>query len=338
MVQKIKHNTGTEKMNGRIFGLWLAAMVAAGAGARAQWVVQTVVVHEGWNAVALQVEPEEGAMEKVVETVGAGNVEGIWRWDKRFSTAEYVVDEGAPLAMDPHWKVWYPGEELGALSTLGGLSGGQCYLVKVKEGAGTKTVEIKGKARLPRVEWYPNALNLVGFAVGENGVSFEEWFEADPAVDLSKGYDNHAWQVAADGNERVVSSPAVQKLSAGEAVWVRCNGAAGGVGGEWERAGFRGGADEDGFDAGESFGDARAEGDAGAPGFGGGAGGGGAGGRRGAAVPGGRGWVEGLFFQDGGAGAGGEVVGDVRGEPRGDAVAEGDGGDEQLLPVGLAGA
>jgi hypothetical protein len=56
-------------------------------------------------------------------------------------------------------------------------------------------------------------------------VSFAEWFEADAAVDLSKGYDNHAWQIAADGSERVVSRPAVQELSAGEAVWVRCNGA-----------------------------------------------------------------------------------------------------------------
>lgn len=206
---------------------WLLAVVwgVACTGAYAQWVVRTVVVHEGWNAVNFQAEPETGALEKLVEGVGAGNVEGIWRWDKRFTTAEYVVDEGTPLAMDPHWKVWYPGEELGALSTLGGLSGGQCYLVKVKEGAGEKSVGIKGKARMPRVEWYPNALNLVGFAVGENGVSFAEWFEADGAVDLSKGYDNAAWQIGADGSERVVSSPAVQKLSAGEAVWVRCNGA-----------------------------------------------------------------------------------------------------------------
>lgn len=212
-------------MNGRILGLWLVLLVAACAGTRAQWVVQTVVVHEGWNAISLQVEPEAGALEKVVEAVGEDNLEGIWRWDKRFTTAEYVVDEGSPLAKDAHWKVWYPGEELGALSTLGGLSSGQSYLVKMKEGAGEKTVEIKGKARMPRVEWYPNALNLVGGAVGEKGVSFAEWFEADAAVDLSKGYDNHAWQIAADGSERVVSRPSVQELSAGEAVWVRCNGA-----------------------------------------------------------------------------------------------------------------
>ena len=213
------------KKNTRLLPFALAALVAACSLARAQWVTQQVPLHAGWNAVNFQAEPEKGALEKLVEGVGEGNVEGIWRWDKRFSTAEYVVDEGTPLAKDPHWKVWYPGAELGALSTLGGLSGGQCYLVKVKEGAGTKTVEIKGKARLPRVEWYPNALNLMGGAVGAKGVSFEEWFEVDSAVDLSKGYDNAAWQIAADGSERVVSSPAVQKLAAGEAVWVRCNGA-----------------------------------------------------------------------------------------------------------------
>ncbi len=221
----ITHNMGTVKMNGRVFGLWLAALAAACAGARAQWVVQEVEVHGGWNAVHLQVEPEKGALEKLVEVVGAGNVEGIWRWDKRFASAEFVVDEGTPLARDPHWKVWYPGEELGALSTLGEFSGGQCYLVKVKEGTEAKAVAIKGKARLPRVEWYPNALNLVGGAIGEKGVSFEEWFEADSAVDLSKGYDNHAWQIAADGNERVVARPSAQKWSSGEAAWVRCNGA-----------------------------------------------------------------------------------------------------------------
>lgn len=212
-------------MNGRICGLWLAVSVAACAGAQAQWVVQKVGLREGWNAVHLQAEPEKGALEKVVEALGEGNVEGIWRWDKRFSPAEFVADAGSPLAKDAHWKVWYPGEELGALSTLGGLSGGQCYLVKVKEGAGEKVVEFKGKARMPRVEWYPNALNLVGFAVGEKGVSFAEWFEAAGAVDLSKGYDNHAWQIAADGSERVVSRPTAQKLSAREAAWVQCDGA-----------------------------------------------------------------------------------------------------------------
>ena len=40
---------------------WLVAVVWCVVCTRAygQWVVQTVVVHEGWNAVALQVEPEE---------------------------------------------------------------------------------------------------------------------------------------------------------------------------------------------------------------------------------------------------------------------------------------
>jgi hypothetical protein len=186
---------------------------------------QEIVLREGWNAVCVQVEAAGGALEEVAGVAGEGNLEGIWRWDKSFSTAEYVFDEGSPLAKDPHWKVWYPGEETGFLSTLGGLGGGRSYLVKLKEGAGEVRVRIKGKARLPRVEWYPNALNLVGFPVGEGGATFGEWFEADGDVDLSKGYDNGAWQIAVDGSERVVAKPEMQKLAAGEAVWVRCDGA-----------------------------------------------------------------------------------------------------------------
>lgn len=206
---------------------WLVAGVAMAwaGGAWGQWVTQEIALKEGWNAVCVRVAPAEGSLAELERQAGEGTIEGIWRWDKRFTTAEYVVDEGTPLAKDPHWKAWYPGEDIGFLSTLGEMSGWRCYLVKVKEGAGEKVVRIKGKAKLPRVEWYPNALNLVGFPVGESGATFEEWFEADGDVDLSKGYDNGAWQITADGSERVVAKPGLQKLAAGEAVWVRCDGA-----------------------------------------------------------------------------------------------------------------
>lgn len=212
-------------MNRRLPPVVLAALIAACSLARAQWVTQRVPLHAGWNAVCLQVEPEAGTLEKVVAAVGEGNLAGIWRWNRSFEPAEFVVDEASPLARDPHWKVWYPGEELGTLSTLGGFSGGQSYLLKLREGAPAVTVAVKGRARLPRTEWYPNALNLVGFPVGTNGAAFDEWFEAASAVDLSRGYDNAVWQVAPDGTERVVSRPSAQKLAAGEAAWVRCNGA-----------------------------------------------------------------------------------------------------------------
>lgn len=212
-------------MNRPLLPVVLAALIAACSLARAQWVTQRVPLHAGWNAVCLQVEPEKGTLEKVVAAVGEGNLAGIWRWNRSFEPAEFVVDEASPLARDSHWKVWYPGEELGTLSTLGGFSGGQSYLLKLREGAPSVTVAVKGRARLPRTEWYPNALNLVGFPVGANGAAFDEWFEAAPAVDLSRGYDNAVWQVAPDGTERVVSRPAAQKLAAGEAAWVRCNGA-----------------------------------------------------------------------------------------------------------------
>jgi len=206
---------------------WMAALAAAlvCAGARAQWTTQEVALRAGWNAVSVQVAPAEGTLEALLEAVGTEYLEGIWRWDKTFSTAEYVVDEDSPLAKDPHWKVWYPEEGLEFLSTLGAVGGGRSYLVKLSEDAPGTTVAIKGKARMPRVEWYPNALNLVGFPVGEAGATFEEWFEADGAVDLSKGYGNGAWQIGADGTERTVAKPSLQTLGAGEAVWVRCDGA-----------------------------------------------------------------------------------------------------------------
>ena len=54
---------------------WMAMAVAAlvcAEAARAQWTSQEFVLHAGWNAVSVQVEPEADALAKLLEYFQSG--------------------------------------------------------------------------------------------------------------------------------------------------------------------------------------------------------------------------------------------------------------------------
>lgn len=200
---------------------WL--VVSAGV-ARAQWMTQEIPLQAGWNAVHVWVRPSAASFTEAFAGTET-NVVGVWRWDKAFTTQEYLYDETSPLAPSPHWKVWYPGREVSFLSSMGEFTGGQSYLIQWREGAPNTVISLKGRARLPALEWYPNALNLVGFSVGAGGATVAEWFEATDGVDVSKGYDNSIFQIAPSGAEQTVVKPSLQSIRRGESLWVRCEGA-----------------------------------------------------------------------------------------------------------------
>ncbi len=201
------------------------AVLALGAGAaRAQWMSQTVTLAPGWNAVHVQVQPEPAEFEAVFAGVP---VEGVWVWNKRFSPVEFELDPETPLAPSPHWLTWLPPDDPAAfLSQVFRLVAGQSYLIQMPTNAAPQNLVLKGKARVPRLEWFPHSLNLVGFPVHPaNPPTFDEFFRPTPKVDTSRGVNNELYSLDASGRGRAIVSPLRDRIQAGVAYWVKTDGA-----------------------------------------------------------------------------------------------------------------
>jgi hypothetical protein len=198
-----------------------ALMIFAVPNVSGQWLTQQVELLPGWNAVQLAVKPEPGDCTRVF----AGHpVQSVWKWNRRFSTIEYTVDPNTLLPEDPDWLIWLPPSDPRAfLSRLGALQSGQSYLIKVAPDAAPFTLPVKGRVILPRLEWFPHGLNLVGFPVHPNHPpTFTEFFKFTSEVDTSKSYANDLYELDRSGTGQRIVQPARNRIQPGVAYWVGC--------------------------------------------------------------------------------------------------------------------
>ena len=188
---------------------------------RAQWLTQSVLLQPGWNAVHFEVQPEPSACAQVF----AGQpIESVWKWDRRFTTIQFTVDPETLLPENPDWLMWLPETNPRAfLSRLFAVEGNQAYLVKVAGNAAPFTLNLKGRVLLPRLEWYPHGLNLVGLPVHPNQPpTFTEFFRFTPEVDTTRSYDNELYRLDALGRGQRIVAPARDRVQPGLAYWVAC--------------------------------------------------------------------------------------------------------------------
>jgi len=123
------------------FMLLLIAVLLSPLLCQAQWRTQTIQLQPGWNAVHLEVQPQPDGC----DTVFAGApVESVWKWNRRFSTIQFVTDPSTLLPEDPDWLVWLPlSDKKAFLRRLRSLQGNQSYLVKLPTNAAPVTLSIK---------------------------------------------------------------------------------------------------------------------------------------------------------------------------------------------------
>ncbi len=202
------------------FSIVLALGLGVCSG-RAQWLTQRVPLQPGWNAVQLQVQPEPGACAQVFAGLP---VQSVWKWDRRFSTIEFVVDPATLLPESPDWLLWLPpSDPRSFLSRLFELQGGQSYLIKVASNAAPFTLAIKGRVILPRLDWYPHGLNLVGLPVHTNHPpTFTDFFRFTPEVDTSRSYANELYRLDSQGRGQRIVQPARDRMQPGVAYWIAC--------------------------------------------------------------------------------------------------------------------
>lgn len=175
---------------------------------------QTIQLVEGWNAIFLEIEPQNPSPAAVFEGTPIELAAGYYQ---RTTPAQFVSDPGANLFKRAGWGVWYAASRPDAfLKTLHAVHGRQGYLVQSRSAF---TWNLKGYVVSDEVRWQPNAFNLVGFSVtATRAPTFAQFFAGSTAHPLDRIYRLEG------GTWKPIQDPSGTTLRSGEAFWVYCQG------------------------------------------------------------------------------------------------------------------
>lgn len=208
-----KSNSRFRLAVGRVAAL-LVAMTAVGAGDRPVTRSQVLMLHAGWNAVFLEVDPVDPVPDHVFAGLPVDIVAGFFA---RTASAQYMTNPDANIFKRAGWGVWYAGDRPDAfLSTLHAISGQRAYLLHATDDC---VWQVTGAVMRLARQWQPDAFNLVGFPVArQGGPSFREFFAGSRAFNHNRIYrlEDDAW--------RRVTDPTAESMRSGEAFWIYCYG------------------------------------------------------------------------------------------------------------------
>lgn len=196
----------------------LAALPATEAVEASDRVVQQIQLTPGWNAVFLEVQPDEPTDPQTI--FNGIPVESVWTWVDRKPTVEFLID---PAELEWNRSGWLgyrsaPSESL--LTNLFSIVANRAYLVKLK-GASPVTWTVEGRPSTRRIRWVPDSFNLTGFQVGpSSALTLGQLTASSPALSgqmiYSLNKDTGQWQP--------VENPASVVAKHGEAYWIYCRG------------------------------------------------------------------------------------------------------------------
>lgn len=194
----------------------LGALGVARAKAGVSDVTQTFQLQPGWNAVFLEVRPENNDAESVF---GGLPLASAWTWNPAGPKIEFVDDPQEQLTPSPQWLGYFPRPRPESILTnLFAVQANRAYLLKI-EGSQPVTWTVTGVPEIQTYRWVPDAFNLVGFPVDpQQQPTFGQFLAASPA---------HAGQAIyrlVGGQWQEVANPYAATIKSGEAYWVYCHG------------------------------------------------------------------------------------------------------------------
>lgn len=195
-----------------LFGLFAAATSAAAAT-----VQQNFTLQPGWNAIYIELEPEQPE----IATVFAGlPVASVWRWIPDRGGAQFIRDPSEGLENVEGWFGWFPEPRPEAfLSNLFRLSANTAYLVKL-EGSSPRQVSISGRPVFVPRRWEPNAFTFTGLPVQAGSApSFAEFFSASAEHQAQPIY-----RLSTAGQWQLVANPSSAAIEPGVAYWIYTKG------------------------------------------------------------------------------------------------------------------
>ena len=182
--------------------LWMCSVAQFGYAVAIT--TQTIVLQPGWNAVHLELEPDDGVSgtdtDELPSTVfHFPEIDMVWALPSAKNVIQYIEDPDEIGIDDPGWRVYIPAHKpTSGLTNLHSVSAGQVYLIKFT-GQQAKNLVVSGKPRFRSIAWQPESFNLVGFFADPDPlqqVSFSDFLslpnDSNPPI---YRLQNNSWQL-----------------------------------------------------------------------------------------------------------------------------------------------
>jgi hypothetical protein len=169
-------------MNAPRFSLHcLLAILTAGmtAAAKAQTTTQQVTLQPGWNAVWLELEPEDHSTHEVFEGLEVGSV---WTWLDAETPAEFIQSVTEAAFKQAGWQRWFPPtREESILNNLFRIQANRAYLIRF-DGSVPLVWNVTGRPSTRRPAWSADGFSLRGVPVDPSSPpTFLNFFRHSPA-------------------------------------------------------------------------------------------------------------------------------------------------------------
>jgi hypothetical protein len=199
-----------------VWALIVAAALLGGHLGKAQNVSQSIILQPGWNAVFLEVQPENNS----ADTVFAGlPLAGVWTPGDRFSTAEFIQSPSEATFNSGGWLAWYPaGKPESFLRNLFAVHANRPYLIRSTNSTAV-TWTVAGRPSLDSFQWTPGAFTLRGLPLDPAAPpTFRNFFRHSNAhYNAATGQLNPIYRLVG-GQWTAVS--ANDAMRSGEAYWI----------------------------------------------------------------------------------------------------------------------
>jgi hypothetical protein len=195
----------------------LAALLLAALPAGASSLQQSFTLQPGWNAIWVELEPDQNEIARVFAGLP---VASVWRFMPSDGTSQFIRDPSEGLENLEGWFGWFPEPRPEAfLSSLFRINANTAYLVKL-DGTSSRQLTITGKPRYRTLRWQPNGFTLTGLPVAaSNGPSFAEFFSASPSHQAQPVY-----RLLPGGQWQLVTDLAGTAIQSGQAYWIHTKG------------------------------------------------------------------------------------------------------------------
>ncbi|MCD4749009.1 MAG: hypothetical protein K8R59_06520, partial [Thermoanaerobaculales bacterium] len=200
-----------------VFGVMTLVLLTVPHGECAGTYQQSFVLKPGWNAVFLEVTPEN----RSVESAFAGiPIASVWTWMPSDETVQFIQDPNENQDLTSGWLGYFPRPRPEAfLTNLFILQANRAYLIKL-DGTQSVTWNVTGVPSLRSMRWVPDSFNLVGFHVDPGRrPTFGSYFADRAALEGQPIY-----RLGEGGVWTLVEQPYSNTITPGAAYWVYCDG------------------------------------------------------------------------------------------------------------------